>query len=106
MGKPLRFERDLHRTQRNTGHRCVCCSVQIGCVCNLEPLLLPVGCSLNCGHEVSFSVSALRAGKSSYRAVDESQRCLLRSAGTLAKSIRLHYKGSPVAFAQTGLSTV
>src|SRR5580704_14784559 len=80
------------------------CSVQIGCVGSLEPLLLPVGCSLNCGHEVSFSVSALRAGKSSYRAVDESKRFLLRCAGTLAKSIHLRYKGSPVAFAQTGLS--
>src|SRR6266436_4053041 len=52
--------------QGHTGDGRMGCSVQIGCVCNFEPLLLPVGCSLNCGHEVSFSVSALRSGKSSF----------------------------------------
>src|SRR5258708_32724588 len=36
-------------------------------------------------------------GKSSSRPADESQRFLLRSAGTLAKSIHLRYKGAPFA---------
>src|SRR5580704_4968763 len=44
--------------QGHTGDGRMGCRVQISCVCNLEPLLLPVGCSLNCGHEVSFSASA------------------------------------------------
>src|SRR5438874_1451718 len=67
--------------QGHTGDGRMGCSVQVDGICDLEPFLLPVGCSLHCGHEASLSVSALRAGKSSYRAFDESQRFLLRSAG-------------------------
>src|SRR5580704_7025283 len=92
MGKPLRFERDLHRAQRNTRHCCVCCSVQIGCVCNLEPLLLPVGCNLNRGHEVSFSVSALRSGE--FLAARSGTKLAARNSGCECYSSRRATSGS------------
>ena len=54
MWKLLRFERMLDRTDRNARHHRMCCRVQVGCVFNFEPFLLPVGYNLSCDMEKSL----------------------------------------------------
>src|SRR5579864_5586693 len=48
MGKLLCFERAFYRFDGYARHDCVCCRVEVGCVFNFKPFLLPVGYSLGC----------------------------------------------------------
>src|SRR5215831_11566888 len=54
MGKLLCFERAFYRADGYTRHDCVCCRVEVGCVFNFEPFLLPVGYTLGCQSQNSL----------------------------------------------------
>src|SRR5690242_5695853 len=54
MWKLLRFERMLDREDRDARHHRMCRRVQVGCVFNFEPFLLPVGYNLRCHMEKSL----------------------------------------------------